>query len=293
MHRLGRVAYRTYGALNLAGDNCVLVPSYYGGTDRSYLPMIGPGRVLDPARWFIVMPNLLGNGVSDSPSNNPGFVQATLAENVLAQKAVLDALGVGRIALVYGWSMGAMQGFEWAVRFPDRVGALLAVCATARCWPLNDVFLEGVKATMPAGKRAFGRAYAGWAYSAAFYREGLYREMGFATLEEFLCFWEEDHEAQDADDLLAMLWSWKNARLGLEDLKRITARTIVMPCATDMYFTEAEARLEAAAIAGARVQVLHSPYGHCAGAPGRFAAETAQVEDAMRVLLAPTRLAQD
>jgi homoserine O-acetyltransferase len=285
MPQFQRIAYETYGSLNAAGDNCVLLPTYYAGTDRSYLPLIGPGRALDPARWFIVIPNMLGNGVSSSPSNDPTFQNATIAENVQAQHALLTALGVKRIALVYGWSMGAMQGFAWASLYPGMVEALLAVCGTARCWPLNYVFLEGLKATMQAGKRAFGRAYAGWAYAAAFYRDELWRGMGFTDLEAFLRFWEDDHESYDERDLLAMLWSWQHAKLSDAALAGITARTLIMPSDTDAYFTVDEARIEAALIPGAQVRVLSSPYGHCAGAPGRFAAESAQVEAAISTLL--------
>jgi homoserine O-acetyltransferase len=279
----GPVAYEAYGTLNAAGDNCVLLPTYYAGTDKSYLPVIGAGRVLDPARWFIVVANMLGNGVSSSPSNDPAFVNATIADNVRAQRAVLEHLGVRRIALVYGWSMGAMQGFAWAAMVPEMVEALLAVCGTARCWPLNYAFLEGLKAAMPAGKRAFGRVYAPWAYSAEFFREGLWRELGFGSLEEFLAFWADDHESMDARDLLAMLWTWQQADLA--DLSGIKARVVVMPCDTDMYFTVAEARIEAAMIPGAEMRVLESPFGHCAGAPGRFARESAVVEAAMGALL--------
>lgn len=286
MPKFGPVAYETYGTLNPAGDNCVLLPSYYAGTDKSYLPMIGAGRVLDPARWFIVTPNMLGNGVSDSPSNCPGYVQASIADNVAAQAALLEFLGVSQVALAYGWSMGAMQSLAWAAMFPEMVRAVLAVCGTARCWPLNAMFIEGLKVVMPAGKRAFGRAYAGWAYSAAFYRGELWREMGFATLEDFIRFWEDDHESYDERDLLAMLWTWQHAGFGFDELSRITARVMFMPCAQDMYFTADEARLEAAMIPGAQMRVLDSPYGHCAGAPGRFAKETAAVERAMAALLA-------
>jgi homoserine O-acetyltransferase len=285
MPRFGRIAYTTHGTLNASLDNCVLLPSYYAGTDRSYLPMIGAGKALDPARWFIVAPNMLGNGVSASPSNEAGFTNATIADNVNLQHQLLAALGVNRIALVYGWSMGAMQGFAWAAMYPEMVSSLLAVCGTARCWPLNAVFLEGIKATMGAGRRAFGRAYAGWAYSAAFYRHQLYKGMGFADLASFLRFWEDDHEAYDERDLLAMLWTWANADLGDAALAAITARTIVMPCDTDMYFTADEARLEAAQIQKAQVRVITSPYGHCAGAPGRFPVASAHVAQAVRDLL--------
>jgi len=283
-----RLVYATYGTLNAAGDNCILLPTYYAGTHESYAKMIGPGRTLDPEKKFIVIPNMLGNGISSSPSNTPDFTDKPMAANVRLQYKLLKSLGVKRIALVYGWSMGAMQGYAWAAMYPEMVGALLAVCGASKCWPMNHVFLEGVAtalksaATPDAGKRAFGRAYAGWAYSAAFYRHGLYRDMGFRTAEEFLNFWEDDHAAWDADDLLAMLWTWQNAET---DLSRITARTIVMPADTDMYFTLEEARIEAAMIHDAELRVLYSPYGHCAGAPGRFPAETVVVERAIRDLL--------
>jgi homoserine O-acetyltransferase len=283
-----RLAYATHGQLNTAADNCVLLPTYYTGTHDSYAPMIGAGRALDPARWFIVVPNMLGNGVSSSPSNDAQFVNATIKDNVHLQHALLASLGVTRIALVYGWSMGAMQGYEWAASYPDMVAALLAVCGSAKCWPLNTVFLEGISSTLrnastpTAGKRAFGRAYAGWAYCSAFYRNELYRDMGYQTLESFLTFWEDNHEAWHEADLLAMLWTWQNANA---ELAAIKARTIVMPADTDMYFTCEEARIEAGSIRGAVLQILQSPRGHCAGAPGRFAVEAAFVEKAITALL--------
>jgi homoserine O-acetyltransferase len=283
-----RLVYASYGKLNEAGDNCVLIPTYYTGTHESYARMIGAKRALDPERYFIVIPNMFGNGVSSSPSNHAGFSNVTIAQNVECQHELLTALGVRKIALVYGWSMGAMQGYEWAASYPGMVNSLLAVCGSAKCWPLNFVFLEGVKAAMgeDGDRAAFGRAYAGWAYSAQFYREELYKDLGFADLQALLKFWEDDHLSFDHRDLLAMLWTWQNADLGAAQLGTITARTIIMPANTDMYFTEAEARMEAAAIADAELRVLQSPYGHCAGAPGRFADETAQIEQAIRDLLA-------
>jgi homoserine O-acetyltransferase len=285
MRWFGRVAYERYGQLNAAGDNCVLLPTYYAGTDKSYLPLIGPGLVLDPARWCIVIPNLLGGGVSDSPSNNADFEPASIAENVRLQRALLDALGVKQVALAYGWSMGAMQALAWAAMYPEMVKSVLAVCGTARCWPLNRVFLRGQRAVMPAGVKAFAAAYAAWAFSAEFYREGLWRNLGFASEVAFLAFWEADFCSYDARDLLAMLETWEGAELSAEELGRITARTIMMPCDTDAYFTVAEAKLEAACIQGAELRVLHSPYGHSAGAPGRYPAESARIEAAMRALL--------
>ncbi len=282
------LVYETHGTLNTGGTNCILLPTYYTGTHASYARMIGEGRVLDPAKYFIISPNMLGNGVSSSPSNSGTYANATIANNVHVQHALLKSLGVQQIKLLYGWSMGAMQGYHWAALYPDMVKSLLAVCGSAKCWPLNEVFLEGISAAMghDGDRAAFGRAYAGWAYSAAFYRNELYKGLGYQTLEDFLKYWEDDHLSFDARDLMAMLWTWKNARISDAELAQIKARTIIMPADTDMYFTVDEARIEAAAIPGAELQVLISPYGHCAGAPGRFPAETAIIEAAMRALLA-------
>ena len=63
------LAYQTHGRLNAARDNCIVFPTYYTGTHDSNARLIGAGRALDPAHWFIVVPNLFGNSVSTSPSN--------------------------------------------------------------------------------------------------------------------------------------------------------------------------------------------------------------------------------
>lgn len=314
--RAGFLAYETHGDLNAQRDNAVLLPTWYTGTHRSWRTMIGEGRVLDPSRYFIIAVNMFGNGVSSSPSNSDRqggsrFPAVTVGDNVRAQQQLITGhLGIPSLALVAGWSMGAMQGWHWAAAYPDKVRALLAICGSARCWPLNYVFLEGVKAALLAdasfnqgnytrppksGLAAFGRCYAGWAYSAAFYRDRLYQGLGFATLDAMLRDWEEDHCRWDANDLLCMLHTWQQADISreptfggrLEDaLGAIRARTIVMPCDTDQYFTREEALLEFRSLTNGRWRPLQSPYGHCAGAPGRFAAETGIMEQAMAELLA-------
>lgn len=303
---LGRavLAYRTWGALNPAGDNCIVLPSFFTGTHRAYASLIGPGRALDPDRWFIVATNAFGNGLSSSPSHSgeAPFPVMTLADNVRAQYDLLfGRLGVKRIALVSGWSMGAMQAYAWAALYPDRVERLLPWCGSARCWPLNQVFIEGLLRTLEAdptperkaGRRAFGRSYAGWAYSADYYRNERYRERGYSSLEAFLASWEEDYVPWDWRDLVAMLETWRTAQperlVPGADLKsylgRIRARTIVMPCDQDAYFTLAESRIEASLIPSARLEVISSDHGHVAGAPGRLPAVTAQVERALAELL--------
>lgn len=300
-----RIVYGTAGRLNSDRSNAVLLPSYYAGTHTSYLPLIGADRALDPERWFVVAPNMFGNGQSSSPSNRRGsgtFPPISIGDNVAAQyRLVSEHLALPSLALVAGWSMGGMQALHWGARHPPFVKRIFAWCGSARCWPLNHVFLDSVRAALladpeagrPTGLRAFGRGYAGWAYSAQFYRDALWRSLGFATVEGFLESWEEDHLAWDWRDLLVMLSTWQGAIEGSADadgrldalLADITARTILMPCDQDMYFTMDESALESRRIKGSELRVLRSPYGHCAGAPGRFAEETRQISAAIQDIL--------
>jgi homoserine O-acetyltransferase len=298
-----KLAYVTRGALNPSGDNAVLFPTYYTGTHRENLAMVGPGRALDPTRYFIVIVNLLGNGESSSPSNHPHFPEVSLHDNVVLQWRLLEQLGVQRLRLAYGWSMGAQQAYHHAALFPERVDALLAVCGSARTSPHNWVFLEGVKAALLAdtsqpplrGLAAFGRVYAGWAYSQTFFRERLYERLGHASPAALLDAWAREHQTYDARDLLAVLSSWQRADISQDPrfggdlaaaLGAIRARCIIMPSSTDLYFPPEDSRLEVQHLSRGELRVLSSEFGHVAGGPNRIAEDTAFVEAAIRELLA-------
>jgi homoserine O-acetyltransferase/O-succinyltransferase len=301
--RGARLAYVTRGRLNEARSNAVLFPSYYTGTHRENLAMVGPGRALDPRKYFIVLVNLLGNGESSSPSNQPDFPRVTLADNVALQWRLLERLNVERLALAYGWSMGAQQAYHHAALYPERVRALLAVCGSARTSPHNWVFLEGVKAALLAdpnvakperGLAAFGRVYAGWAYSQAFFRERLFERLGYGSPEALLAAWEREHQGYNARDLLAVLDSWQRADISdnatfdgdfTRALGAIQARAIVMPCETDLYFPPEDSRQEVQHLKHGELRVLKSKFGHVAGGPNRIAEDTAFVEAAIRELL--------
>lgn len=295
-----QLAYATYGTLSPNADNAILLPTFYTGTHLRNEPLFGSGRAIDPAHHFIVSVNLFGNGYSSSPSNSdgphagPGFPEITLFDNVACQHRLLtEGLGVRKLALVLGWSMAAMQAYQWAAQYPDMVDAILPYCGAARCSALNYAFLDGPKAALQAddawnegnymkppekGLRAFGRVYVAWAYSHAFFRDKLYRELGFATLEDFVRGWEEDHLKWDANDLLAKIWTWQYGNISDNkiyrgDLKRalqsIRARAIVMPCRRDLYFVPEDNAAEVASMSHAELRVFDSPWGHCVGSPGR------------------------
>ncbi len=294
------LAYKTWGSLNARGDNAIVMPTFYTGThvrNEGYLRAI---PALDPERYFIVSINMFGNGLSSSPSNTPPpfdgprFPVVTLHDNVACQHRLLtEALGVRRIALVMGWSMAGCQSYQWGAQNPDMVDAILPFCASARTSPHNQVFLEGVKAALladsafadgdytappEAGLKAFGRVYAGWAYSQTFYRERSHRELGFETWEELLADWENDHLAWDANDLLAKLRTWQlgdisaNQRYG-GDFERalgaIRARAILVPCTTDLYFPPEDNAIEARHMPEAELRPYDSAWGHCVASPSR------------------------
>jgi len=313
--RDARLAYVTYGTLNTAGDNAVLLPTFYTGTHLRNEPLFGPGRAIDPARHFVVSINLFGNGYSSSPSNahvsqgGPRFPCVTLYDNVASQHRLLTSLGVRRIALILGWSMAAMQAYQWAAQYPDMVEAILPYCGAARCSPINYAFLDGPKSALQAdaawndgnyteppekGLRAFGRVYVGWAYSHAFFRDGLYRHLGFPTLEDFVLDWEEDHLKWDANDLLAKIWTWQHGDISDNpiyrgDFKRalqsILAPAIVLACRTDRYFVPDDNADEVATMQRAELRVFESPWGHCVGSPGRVPEFQRALDEAAAELL--------
>jgi len=260
--------------------------------------------------------NLFGNGVSSSPSNTPApfnaanFPDITLYDNIRAQYRLLaEALDVSQIALVTGWSMAGCQAFQWGAQYPDFVRAILPFCASAKTAEHNIVFLEGVKAALQAdavyadgnytsppikGLKAFGRVYAGWAFSQTFYREQMYRLKGFDSAEALLQDWEQDHLDWDANDLLCKLKTWQQADISANDLYQhdfkaalnaIKAETIVIVCDHDLYFRPEDNQLEIEHIIGGELRVYESPWGHCVASPGNDPEFELYLDQALHELL--------
>jgi len=316
--RSAKLAYKTYGELASDKSNMIVYPTSYGAQHYDTEWPIKPGNALDPGRYFIVIPNLLGNGLSSSPSNLPlpfdrgGYPNVTMYDNVrLQHRLMTEVFGAARIKLVVGFSMGGMQAYHWGALFPDMVERIAVICGAARCAPHNFVFLEGVKAALTAdaayrdgwfwetpvrGLRAVARVYAGWGLSQAFYREEVYKTIGYSSLEDFLVSsWEGGFLDNDANDLLAMLWTWQHADISRNPLyggdfkaalAAIKALAFIMPSETDLYFTVADNALEVASMKRAELRTIPSIWGHRAGNPVANPTDFRFLNQALKELLA-------
>jgi len=295
-----KLAYKTYGALNSNKDNVILLPTFYTGTHKRNEGFFGINRAINPDKHFIISINMFGNGLSTSPSNSvlsqngPEFPSVTLWDNISCQhRLVKEKFDISRIALVTGWSMAGCQAYQWAAQYPEMVDAILPFCSSAKTSPHNFVFLEGIKAALCAdqnwkkglyksppidGLKAFARVYAGWAFSQTFYREELYKNLGYNTVEDLLLDWEDDHiKNWDANNLLSKLNTWKlnDISLGpmyqndyIKALNSIKAKTIIISCSEDLYFRHEDNLFESKYIHNSEVKVFNSPYGHCVANPG-------------------------
>ncbi|MCF3974535.1 E22 family MetX-like putative esterase [Paracoccus salsus] len=154
-----RLGYETYGTLNEAADNAILIPHYFSGTSHAagkYAPddaapgywdaIIGSGKPIDTDKWFVVSvdsPVNLGahdpNVITTGPATtNPAtgepwgmdFPILTIGDFVDTQKGLMEQLGIGRWHAVMGASMGGLQSYEWAARYPDLLGRVIPVIAS-------------------------------------------------------------------------------------------------------------------------------------------------------------------
>lgn len=134
-----RIGYRTVGKLNADKSNAVLFPTYFTGQSDALLSYIGgKDKMLDSTRYFIILADALGNGISSSPSNSalqPGgeFPLFTIADMVRAHEAMISKeWGIKKLHAVVGISMGGMQAFQWMATFPEKVQKIISIVGTPR-----------------------------------------------------------------------------------------------------------------------------------------------------------------
>lgn len=313
-----QLAVATHGTLNAAKDNAILVPTWYSGTSKIMeQAYIGPGRALDPSRYFIIVVNQIGNGLSTSPHNTPfpaggaRFPRVRIGDDVRAQHRLLtQTFGLEHLALVVGGSMGAQQTYEWAVRYPDMVRRAAPIAGTAKntvhdflfaqtlveAITSDPAFADGFYAAPGEVHRGLLRHAKLWAvmgWSTEFFQQRRPQALGFSSLDDFITnFMQAYFGPMDPNNLLCMAWKWQNADVSRHtqgDLKqalgRIRAKTFVMPISHDMFFPLADCLAEQRLIPGSEFRPIDCIDGHL-GLFGTHADYAGQVDKHLAELLA-------
>ena len=306
-----KLSYTVHGSMNTEGNNAILVPSFYLGDHHGYDFLIGPGKALDPEKYFIIATDMFQNGLSSSPSNTPppfdgaNFPEISIRDNVNAQLQLLTAeLGVSHLRAVIGFSMGAQQALQWAVSHPGFVSNIVPMCGSAVEHPhgiarlesfklaitTDQQFMDGQYVEPPiAGLRSAAVHWAAWGTSQEWFRREAWQELGLSELEDVYDFYFALMTSWDANDLLALASTWQQNNVGESPgfdgdygaaLAAISARVLYMPCETDLYFHIDALAHEASFIPKVTFLPIPSDWGHLAG--GGFAeADAAFINEAI------------
>ena len=292
-----QLAVATFGSLNSSRDNAILVPTWYSGTSKIMEQVyIAKGRALDPDKYFIIVINQIGNGLSTSPHNTPlpgghgNFPHVRIGDDVRAQhKLLTEQLGIATLALIVGGSMGAQQTYEWAVRYPDMVRRAAPIAGTATNTMHDFLFTETLvdaitsdpgyaggfyksSADVREGLLRHAKMWAVMGWSTEFFATGRPAQLGFTSLDDFIVnFMFAYFMPMDPNDLLCMAWKWQRGDVSRHTngdlaaaLERVTAKMYVMPISHDMFFPPADCERECKLVPGAEFRVLNSIDGHLA-----------------------------
>jgi homoserine O-acetyltransferase len=279
-----RIGYRTFGTLAADKSNVVLLPTWASGTSAQLADSVGPGRLVDSSKYFVVAVDALGNGVSSSPSNSTlqprmKFPKFTVRDMVNTQHALLrKVLGLARVKAVIGVSMGGMQAFQWMVSYPDFVECAVPIVGSPRLAPYDLLHWSAQVDTLtsdPAWKNGDYTANPARVADARFaamllttpdhYNRTMTRERVFEELEK-----ARTENSFDANDKIrqveAMMSLDVSAPFG-GSMERaaaaVRAKVLVIAASLDHVVTPGPS-LEFARLLGAKTLVLDGDCGHLA-----------------------------
>jgi homoserine O-acetyltransferase len=295
--RACKLAYATFGRLNEAKDNAILIPTWYSGTNKIIEQVyIGKGRALDPDKYFILIVNQLGGGLSSSPHNTPppagmrNFPHVRISDDVRAQhQLVTKKFGLESLALVAGGSMGAQQTYEWAVRYPDMVKRAAPIAGTAKNTVHDFLFTETLVEAIisdPGFNNGFyssstevregllrhAKMWAVMGWSTEFFQRERHKTLGFSSLDDFIInFMYAYFSVMDPNNLLCQAWKWQRGDVSRQAggdlrtaLRRIKAKTFVIPMSSDMFFPPGDCQHEWRLIPNAEFRPIQTIDGHLA-----------------------------
>lgn len=309
-----QLAVATHGTLSEEKDNAILITTWYSGTSKIMEDVyIGTGRALDPDKYFIIVVNQIGDGLSTSPHNSDGasFPKVRIGDDVRAQhKLLTEAFGINRLELVVGGSMGAQQTYEWAVRYPDMVKRAAPIAGTAKNTEHDFLYAETLMEAITtdpkynngnyanstevvAGLRRHAKLWTVMGWSTEFFRQNRHQALGFESMKAFVDDFMTNYFApMDPNNLLCMAWKWQRGDVSRHTdgdlataLGRITAKTYVMPISHDMFFPPSDCEVEQALIPNSEFKVINSIDGHL----GLFGTDPdclAQIDTVLKELLA-------
>ena len=294
--RGAKLAYRTFGTLNDEKSNAILVTTWFSGTGKVMEDVyVGEGHALDPDKYFIIVVDQLGGGVSSSPQNTAApqamakFPKLSIGDDVAAQhKLVTEFFEISELALVVGGSMGGQQVYEWAVVHPQMVKRAAPIAATAQISLHQKVFVQALEEAIMSDPRWAGGWYAsgtdvrdgldrlakivatlGW--STQFYQEKRWQTvLGMSSLDDFINgVMKAYFEPMDPNVLICEMYKWQRADVARHAggdlaaaLSPISAITSVMPISHDLFFPPHECEEDCNLIAGANLRVIETKEGH-------------------------------
>ena len=295
-----RLGYRTWGRLNAQQSNTILFPTWFSGNSRNIAGYVGAVKMLDPAKYFIVAIDAIGNGVSSSPSNSatqhgPAFPAFTTRDMVNAEyRLATEALHVNHVHAVMGISMGGMQTFEWIVNYPGFMDLAIPIVGSTRLTGY-DLLLWHVEEDAIREDPAWQNGR--YAHSPPLGEVEAIHDMNLSTPAHYIREYPSDKFDQkhseyvskgilpfDANDWLAQLEAMIHHDVAhggtLEDAsKKVKAKVLVVVAAQD-HMVNPKPALDFAALIGAKTLILDSDCGHLA--PG---CEAEKINPAVRSFL--------
>ncbi|HEV2548051.1 MAG TPA: alpha/beta fold hydrolase [Stellaceae bacterium] len=316
-----KVSYVTHGKLNAAHDNVILALQHFVGDHHDLDFLIGPGKALDPDKYFIVATDFLGNARLRSPlttgPTNSGlkmaFPRITARDWVSADyKLVKEYLGIDRVVAAIGASIGAINAYQLAVSYPDFPAAIIPIAGSPKTNPQTQRVLRHARDVLALDPGWYGGMYESnpetglevaaselepWWYSYEWFAENLTTPGAVRGFElQWHKIWSEQLH-QDARDFYYQLQGWAEFNLGDTPgfngdvdaaLRSIKAKTLLIGASSDMLVRREEILSAKQALRDATFLEIQSPLGHLI-AVGADAQATDTMNREIKKFLASTK----